>query len=31
MMNSKLFWFVAGAGAFWAWHAFVKPAPTTKS
>jgi len=30
MLNSKLFWFVAGAGAFWAWHAFVKPAPTNK-
>lgn len=30
MLSSKLFWFAAGAGAVWAWHAFAKPLPTTK-
>ena len=31
MVNSRLFWFVAGMGALWAFHAFVRPVPSKKS
>ena len=27
MLNSRLFWFVAGIGSVWAWHRFVRPLP----